>query len=304
MDELKRKRIGRGVLRSHLKKIETKIKDCIYADLDATQLANLNSLKMNFEDKVAKIKGVDDEIFALITDEKNLEEEMSKSLMESDIYYDILAQVEEKLAKQDTKPSADPLKFSSGLSSSLPRSSIEKVKLPKIELKKFDGDILKWQTFWDQYESAVHKQPNLSDVDKFSYLRTLLSATASESISGLALTNENYNEAVNLLNERFGNKQLLINAYMDSFHKIQAVKSMNQVKELRTIYDQLESTVRNLNSMDVKTEMYGCFLVPILTQKLPNELKMIMSREFKNNIWDFNEMLKISKQELQAKERC
>ena len=82
------------------------------------------------------------------------------------------------------------------------------------------------------------------------------------------------------------------------------VKSTNQTKELRTIYDQLETTVRNLKYLNVETDTYGCFLVPILTQKLPSELKMIMPRNFKNNMWDLNEMLQIFKEELQAKERC
>ena len=94
-----------------------------------------------------------------------------------------------------------------------------------------------------------------------------MNSTASECIAGLALINENYAEAVNLLNERFGNKQLLINAYVESFMKLKAVKSMNQVKELRVIYDQLETTVRNLKSIHVETDTYGCFLVPIIVQK-------------------------------------
>lgn len=118
----------------------------------------------------------------------------------------------------------------------------------------------------------MHNPPGLSDVDKFTYLKSLLSSSAEECISGLALTRENYTEAVGLLQERFGNKQLLINAYMESFVSLQKVKSVNQVGELRVIYDQVESTVRNLKMLNIETETYGSFLVPVLTQKLPNEL--------------------------------
>ena len=52
------------------------------------------------------------------------------------------------------------------------------VKLPKIELKRFNGDILKWTEFWDAFESTIHDNKSLHDVDKFNYLRSQLQGTA------------------------------------------------------------------------------------------------------------------------------
>jgi len=62
------------------------------------------------------------------------------------------------------------------------------VKLPKLSLKKFGGDLTKWTTFWDTFESAVHNNPPLKSIDKFNYLNSLLESVASEAISGLTLT--------------------------------------------------------------------------------------------------------------------
>ena len=45
-----------------------------------------------------------------------------------------------------------------------------KVKLPKISLPRFNGNPVKWTPFWDSFQSAIHLNPELSDVDKFSYL--------------------------------------------------------------------------------------------------------------------------------------
>jgi hypothetical protein len=42
------------------------------------------------------------------------------------------------------------------------------VKLPKLNLKKFRGDITTWSTFWDTFESAIDKNPSLSDIDKIN----------------------------------------------------------------------------------------------------------------------------------------
>ena len=66
--------------------------------------------------------------------------------------------------------------------------SSARVKLPKLAMHSFDGDITKWPSFWDSYESAIHSNTSLSDVDKFNYLRSLLERTAKDAISGLSLT--------------------------------------------------------------------------------------------------------------------
>ena len=46
-----------------------------------------------------------------------------------------------------------------------------KVKLPKLALCKFDGDIINWKGFWDQFLIAIHENDSLADIDKFSYLK-------------------------------------------------------------------------------------------------------------------------------------
>ena len=51
------------------------------------------------------------------------------------------------------------------------------VKLQKLNLKKFQGDITTWSTFWDTFESAIDKNPTLSDIDKFNYLNSLFENT-------------------------------------------------------------------------------------------------------------------------------
>lgn len=91
-----------------------------------------------------------------------------------------------------------------------------RVKLPEITLKRFRGDLSKWSTFWDTFESTVDKSPALSDVDKFSYLQSLLEGPAAEAISGLSLTSVNYSEAIEVLKKRFGNTQLIISKHMDT----------------------------------------------------------------------------------------
>ena len=56
------------------------------------------------------------------------------------------------------------------------------VKLPKLELKRFSGDPMKWLEFWDNLQRNVHDNPGYSDVHKISYLKACLDGAASTTI--------------------------------------------------------------------------------------------------------------------------
>ena len=111
-----------------------------------------------------------------------------------------------------------------------------RVKLPKLALKKFKGDVTKWHTFWDSFESSIHLNPELADVDKFNYLSSLVEGVVAEAISGLKLTTANYEEGIAILKERFGNKQNIITKHMEILLNIDTVTSQYNLKGLRHLY--------------------------------------------------------------------
>ena len=299
--DLTRKRHSRAALRTHSHRISKEIEDVIkdFNPIIDEMVVKLRALKRNYEQQIARIGTVDEEILNLVEAE-DLEEEHLKSLQESDIFYVVLAKIEDSLSKVNL--------------SSLPStihppdrsvtSSTVQPKLPKLELSKFDGSPKNWLTFWDQFDSAIHLKENMSEVDKFSYLKSLLTDSAKDCISGLTQTKENYEQAIKLLQERYGNPQVLISAHMEALVALPRVKSMSHLNELRSMYDQIETTVRNLRSLKVDTNTYGSLLVPLLIEKLPGDLTMIISRKFGNNVWNLDDLLSYFKQEIQAKERC
>ena len=40
------------------------------------------------------------------------------------------------------------------------------IKLPKLVLKKFNGDITKWCSFWDTFEAIIHENSKLATIDQ------------------------------------------------------------------------------------------------------------------------------------------
>ena len=94
------------------------------------------------------------------------------------------------------------------------------MKLPRIGFSKFNVDIIEWKGFWDQFKSTVHENSSISVIEKFNYLRTLLEDLTLSAISGLTLSAENYGQALETLQARCGNDQVLISAYMQKFFQI------------------------------------------------------------------------------------
>ena len=82
-----------------------------------------------------------------------------------------------------------------------------KAKLANIHvyLPQFSGNRLKWSSFWDSFNSAVHNSPELSEAEKFNYLHSLLEDASHDPIhvhvAGMTLSSTNYmyKEAVEIL---------------------------------------------------------------------------------------------------------
>ena len=71
----------------------------------------------------------------------------------------------------------------------------------------------------------MHKNKSLSDIDKFNYLKNMLVGEARGSIAGLTLSNENYDIAIKIIHERFGNKQEVVDLHYNALIDLSPAKS-------------------------------------------------------------------------------
>ena len=154
------------------------------------------------------------------------------------------------------------------------KKEANQAKLPKIKLNSFSGNPVEWLSFWDSFQASVDKNSDISGVDKMNYLSGLLKGEAARVIKGLPLSESNYQRAVDLLKERFRQKQALINAHMDALLKIPS--ATNDVKILRSLYDSCEGYIHGLEALCVYPESYGDLLIPIVMEKLPEEVRRVM----------------------------
>ena len=70
------------------------------------------------------------------------------------------------------------------------------------------------------------------------------------------------------------------------------------------LYNHVESCVRNLKSLKLDTSGYSSLLISILKDQLPDEITMIISRKFGEQIWTLDKVMEHFDSELRAQENC
>ena len=174
-------------------------------------------------------------------------------------------------------------------------------KLPKLILPKFKGDVTNYRTFWETFQSAVHHNEELTTIDKFNYLFSLLEGQALRAIKGLALTENNYKAAIDILQERFGKTQQIVAAHMDELLKISACDG-DKSKQLRFVYDKVSVNVRALEALGIQSEQYGSLLIPVIMSKLPSDVRLQIARKTEKDVWVIKDLLEIIQRKVEARE--
>ena len=151
--------------------------------------------------------------------------------------------------------------------------SRKRYKLPKIEIRKFNGDLKEWLGFWSQFEK-IHEDSTLHDSDKFQYLvQSMVPGTrAHKLVSSYPQSAPNYPLVIAALKDRFGDKVLLTEVYVRQMLKL-VIRNVGKPKSvtLSAMYDELESHLRALETLGVTQEQSAAFLYPLVESSLPEE---------------------------------
>ena len=91
---------------------------------------------------------------------------------------------------------------------------------------------------------------------------------------------------------------------MDGLLKLTPLGNTSDVRKLRQTYDEIEAHVRGLQALEVPTESYGSFLVPVLMTKIPEDIRLLVGREMKDGEWNLIEILRLLCSEVENRERC
>ena len=123
------------------------------------------------------------------------------------------------------------------------------VKLPKLDVPTFNGNIIHWKQFWDQFSVSIHDHTNLSSTEKIIYLQhALKDGSAKNAIEGLSHSGENYDEAVKCLKSQYDRPQLIHHTHVQMIVDAPPLKEGNG-RELRKLHDNVQQHVRALKTL-------------------------------------------------------
>jgi hypothetical protein len=167
-------------------------------------------------------------------------------------------------------------------------SNQKSYKLPKIELKKFNGDLKNWVGFWSQF-SKIHEDASLHDADKFQYLvQSIENGTEPEElVTSYPLTASNYSKAVEALRERYGRDSLLLQVYIRELLKL-VISNVNHRDKLPLdrMYLKLESHLRSLSALNLAKADPATWLFPLVESSLPEDVLRAWQRSPKSKLND------------------
>lgn len=131
----------------------------------------------------------------------------------------------------------------------------------------FSGNYHEWSSFYDCFTSLVDKNPVLSKIQKFFYLRAALSGEALNCIQCLETTSNNYQTAWELLIKRFNNKKILVQTHVKAIYDVEKI-NIESASKLRQFIDKLMGHIRALETLGHSPKAWGPLLTHVIMIKL------------------------------------
>lgn len=280
MEEVKKQR---RAVRTQATKILGKIDEKV----GHPDLTKLRTLKTQLLEKKQELKILDNEIIKLTTDD---DENMDKELEIAEEYQENLIEALEKVklkleetTKEQKKEKTTEIEI---IKEKKKNTSEVKAKLPKINLPQFDGKIQEWTAFWQIFDATINQREELTEIEKLTYLVSLLNGEAARNISGFAITGENYKDVVDFLKDTYENKNQLIELHLKKLMNLKPVKEIERLKDLKNLVMELNTQLRNLKNLGVNPKDNNDILHATIKDLFPSEIQLMYERqkEEQNNV--------------------
>lgn len=152
------------------------------------------------------------------------------------------------------------------------------VKLLKIKIAVFDGNLKKWPTFRDTFNSLVQNNVTYSNIEKFYYLVSSLGKTPLSIVTNVPVTSDNYAIVYTALTGHYQNKRHLATEYWSEINSLIPLKE-ESYSSLRKMLDVLSEILAALKMLNFPVDTWNFVLFNLLHKKLHADTR----KAFKKN---------------------
>lgn len=155
-------------------------------------------------------------------------------------------------------------------------------KLPDLGLPSFYGNYETWLGFYDIFNAVIHNRTDLTEIQKFLYLKVCCKGDALKIIDNLEVTSSNYSIAIDLLKNRYENKRaIIINHHINCLlFKLPQIESAHSI---RTLIDTVTQHHCALEKLKLPVQHWDSLLIPIILNKLDDRSRCEWENKLDNN---------------------
>ena len=149
----------------------------------------------------------------------------------------------EVATQRETRDSASSRSSSSTSTTAYPPRELES-KLPTIDVPTFNGDIMKWASFWSSFQAVIDNKP-LSKTNKLTYLRKAIKDPESQTLLSSPQEGPDfYDEVVAVLKTRFNRTKEI---HRNLVHTMTSLSNFKNTRsDIRRRVDELKHLISSL----------------------------------------------------------
>ena len=145
-----------------------------------------------------------------------------------------------------------------------------RLKLPKLDLPKFDGSYSQWASFSDLFNGALDSSTTLTDPQKFFYFNGLLTGEASRLIASVTVTDANYEVAKEMLKSRYDNRRANVRELLSKIiHSTPVTKP--DPPAVRSLWQWVDEQRRALTALGIQLHEMDIYTIHLVVDKLDTE---------------------------------
>ena len=143
--------------------------------------------------------------------------------------------------------------------------------LPKLKLAEFSGDPLLWPEWSSLFDVVVHQKP-ISDTEKMQWLKTSLTGQTKAAISGMGFSSQSYYHAWDILCEKYGRSDVIVNAQFKKMHTHPPIRHDDSTSIVR-FANVVTNVVNTLTQLGYTSDLEAEAGLSSTTRKLSPQLR-------------------------------
>ncbi|KAL6730710.1 hypothetical protein Aduo_001661 [Ancylostoma duodenale] len=119
-----------------------------------------------------------------------------------------------------------------------------------LEIPSFSGNFREFNSFWAVFESLIHNDGELSDVDKFLFFKQALKGRAAVTISCIPVVGDRYHAAVSILKKQFDRSANMADIIINEIERLQ--RASESPRSCRETFEVINSRIIHLEQTGMK----------------------------------------------------